>query len=597
MKKTNNIARLIAVWVISLMLLSSLFAVPALAADTVHVTNFTELKAALQSETDIKVIVDSLEVNERGYHPLHCGTDYFKGQAAIYIPAGVKKELVLNTDVECRITGDVDLLYTFIQNSGDLTVRGTGSLRVSFNASLYPNAIILNYGSLTVDGPITFDATQKVFSETYGYCIYNLGAMDIRGGTYIGYKGIVAGGACAAVMHDNGAKPSVISGGTFKSVKQDLEDDSAEEGIHVFGLNVDSDFKTDTLNLTVSGGTFEGIRTSQFDNRVKLPDLLPEGYEYRRDGKTFDAHGRFDTENVLSVAKTGAAAETEKPTEKPTAKPTEEPTEEPSQEKVYSVVFKTSGGSSVPTQEVKENETATKPADPQKEGYTFKGWYTNQSLTKKFNFSTKIQADTTLYAKWEKIEPIVTDAPGVTWADASDWAVGELEKANDAGLIPEIFDREDLTRNITRKEFAYVAVRMYEAITGKKAKLDKDGGYQNPFVDTKDQTVEIAYQLGITNGTSATTFDPDTLITREQMATMMARALTKAGIDTSVDLNKVKKFADDAQMHDWGKNAIYYMSGIGIIKGVGDNRFDVTGNATREQALLISERSVERFKP
>ena len=75
------------------------------------------------------------------------------------------------------------------------------------------------------------------------------------------------------------------------------------------------------------------------------------------------------------------------------------------------------------------------------------------------------------------------------------------------------------------------------------------------------------------------------------MATMMTRALSKAGIDTTVDLSKVSKFADDSKMHDWGKASIYYMSNIGVIKGVGDNLFDVEGNATKEQALLISERS------
>ena len=115
------------------------------------------------------------------------------------------------------------------------------------------------------------------------------------------------------------------------------------------------------------------------------------------------------------------------------------------------------------------------------------------------------------------------------------------------------------------------------------------------FTDTADIEVLKAYGIGITNGTSETTFTPDALITREQMATMMTRALTQAKINTAVDLTKVKKFADDEKMHEWGRASIYYMSNIEIIKGVGDNTFDVEGNATREQALLISERSAEKF--
>ena len=195
------------------------------------------------------------------------------------------------------------------------------------------------------------------------------------------------------------------------------------------------------------------------------------------------------------------------------------------------------------------------------------------------------------FAKTAKAEEVKEEVQKVTWAAASKWALDELNKANDAGLIPAIFDKEDLTKNITRKEFAHVAVKLYEKVSGKKAeKVAK-----NPFTDTKDEEVLKAYNVGITAGMSETTFEPDTLITREQMATMMTRALTKAGIDTKVDLEKVKKFDDDAEMHSWGKDSIYYMSNIEIIKGMGDNKFGVLGNATREQSLLISVRSAEKF--
>lgn len=184
----------------------------------------------------------------------------------------------------------------------------------------------------------------------------------------------------------------------------------------------------------------------------------------------------------------------------------------------------------------------------------------------------------------EKVEKVV-------WTEASNWALEELNKANDAGLIPSIFNKENLKKNITRKEFAHVAVKLYEKITGKKAeKIDK-----NPFTDTKDEEVLKAYKLEITNGISDTEFAPDKEITREQMATMMARALKAAGIDISVDLANVKAFADDDEMHDWSRNAIYFMAQEEVIKGVGDNKYGVLGTATREQSLLISVRSANKF--
>ena len=67
------------------------------------------------------------------------------------------------------------------------------------------------------------------------------------------------------------------------------------------------------------------------------------------------------------------------------------------------VIFDSLGGSKVEEQTVECGEMAKKPADPAKEGYTFKGWYTNKECTNAFDFDKdSIKEETTLYAKWEK---------------------------------------------------------------------------------------------------------------------------------------------------------------------------------------------------
>lgn len=66
----------------------------------------------------------------------------------------------------------------------------------------------------------------------------------------------------------------------------------------------------------------------------------------------------------------------------------------------YKVSFNTNGGSAVSAQTVQSGKTATQPANPTKSGYKFDGWYSDSALTKSFNFSTPITANTTLYAKW-----------------------------------------------------------------------------------------------------------------------------------------------------------------------------------------------------
>ena len=68
----------------------------------------------------------------------------------------------------------------------------------------------------------------------------------------------------------------------------------------------------------------------------------------------------------------------------------------------YTVTFKYQvNGYSDKTQTVVAGSTVTKPADERREGYTLEGWYETAACTgEKFNFTTAINADKTLYAKW-----------------------------------------------------------------------------------------------------------------------------------------------------------------------------------------------------
>ena len=65
-------------------------------------------------------------------------------------------------------------------------------------------------------------------------------------------------------------------------------------------------------------------------------------------------------------------------------------------------------GTSIPVQNVLKGFTATKPADPTKVGYNFAGWFTDEALTKVFDFATPIEEATTLYAKWTAVVYTVT---------------------------------------------------------------------------------------------------------------------------------------------------------------------------------------------
>ncbi len=78
------------------------------------------------------------------------------------------------------------------------------------------------------------------------------------------------------------------------------------------------------------------------------------------------------------------------------------------EDETYTVTFNSNGGSEVKAQEVENGKTVAKPTNPTRDGYTFKGWYTDSALTKEYDFKTVVTGNLTLYAKWEKVEEAAT---------------------------------------------------------------------------------------------------------------------------------------------------------------------------------------------
>ena len=66
----------------------------------------------------------------------------------------------------------------------------------------------------------------------------------------------------------------------------------------------------------------------------------------------------------------------------------------------YTVKFVSEHGDAPTSQNVPYNETADDPGKLTEEGYTFIGWYTDETYTKEFDFTKPITSNTTVYAKW-----------------------------------------------------------------------------------------------------------------------------------------------------------------------------------------------------
>ena len=175
------------------------------------------------------------------------------------------------------------------------------------------------------------------------------------------------------------------------------------------------------------------------------------------------------------------------------------------------------------------------------------------------------------------------------WSKCSAWAQNYLSTAQQIGLIPDILKHTDMTQNITREEFAALAVTLYEGVIEKTAAKAND----NPFTDCTSADVLKAYNLGIVNGTSTTTFEPSGYLTREQGATMLGRTYEaicygKAGNGSKLSTAGSTPFADGSSISSYAVPYVYFMNANGIIDGIGNGRFDPWGKLSREAAIKIT---------
>ncbi len=180
----------------------------------------------------------------------------------------------------------------------------------------------------------------------------------------------------------------------------------------------------------------------------------------------------------------------------------------------------------------------------------------------------------------------------LAYTGQSDWAEETLSMAESSGIMPYVIRNSDVSMPVTRAEFAAVAVRLYDAMSEEPA----EAADHNPFSDTADRDVLKAYAAGIVNGMTETTFEPESELTREQAAAMLARVYELAG-EGEAEPSYTALFADDDEISDWARSAVYFMNENGIIAGVGGNRFAPGDTASREQAVVIAQRMLERFSP
>lgn len=178
-------------------------------------------------------------------------------------------------------------------------------------------------------------------------------------------------------------------------------------------------------------------------------------------------------------------------------------------------------------------------------------------------------------------------AGGESWSRCSGWAEDQMRRAAQLGLIPQALEYRNLREDISRAEFAAVAVALYEKLSGKEA---QNYMTSSPFSDTEDREVLKAYCLGVVNGVGNGKFDPDSTLTRQQAVTMLGRVyglvrLGEVSDGSGLNTGAAPLFADDGQIASYARDYIYFFVSAGMINGVGGNQFAPTQTMKRQEAL------------
>ena len=216
------------------------------------------------------------------------------------------------------------------------------------------------------------------------------------------------------------------------------------------------------------------------------------------------------------------------------------------------------------------------------------------NAAEKFELATKDEKGNWIYAEHIAVPAMAdlifyvnhfTDVPNDAWY--TEYVLMMADAGFIKGKTPTTFAPDD---NITRAEFATLLYRMVGE--------PEVEGMTEPFSDVSEKDwfykeVVWAYNAGVINGVTKTSFAPNKNVTREQVATMLYRFTKGMGVDMSeVENTNILSYEDATSVSTYAVEAITWAVGADMINGTtysGSDKLylDPQGNATRAQAAKI----------
>ena len=248
---------------------------------------------------------------------------------------------------------------------------------------------------------------------------------------------------------------------------------------------------------------------------------------------------------------------------------------------------------------VDAGSTVTKPADPTKSGYTFGGWYMENTYENPYDFHAAVTGSLTLYAKWNSI--VYSDPTYAVSAPAAENGTVTVSPKNaskgdtvtvtvkpDSGYVLETISVTDKNGNdlkLTDKGGGKYTFTMPASKVEVKVTFMEDNSVLNFFYDVPNdayyyEAVKWAVENGITGGVGNSLFAPNQPCTRAQIVTFLWRA---AG---SPEPKNMSNFSDVPADSYYAK-AVAWAVENGITTGMGDGKFSPDATCTRAQSVTF----------
>ena len=175
-------------------------------------------------------------------------------------------------------------------------------------------------------------------------------------------------------------------------------------------------------------------------------------------------------------------------------------------------------------------------------------------------------------------KPTFNDLDGVDNRDEIEYlAARQVIKGIDA----ETFNPSG---DITRGQFAAMIARALGLLAEGESRFSDTAG------KWYEQEIQALFEAGVINGTSATTFDPDAPVSRQQAAAMMARVL--AYVNYAANGASGADYSDAESIRPEFIEAIQLLQALDIMTGKPDGSFDPDGKLTRAQMAKILKRTL-----